>query len=77
MPTVSVEDKAAQARLEALVDEGHTAGLVRRRRAGRWPVRGVSPCHVGPDDTAVQAEASAVLAETGAAAPAPVGTFPM
>ncbi|WP_405752912.1 MULTISPECIES: phage capsid protein [unclassified Streptomyces] len=29
------------------------------------------------DDTAVQAEAAAILAETGAAAPDPIGTFPL
>jgi hypothetical protein len=29
------------------------------------------------DDTAVQAEAAAILSETGAAAPDPVGNFPM
>ncbi|MEU1667400.1 phage capsid protein [Streptomyces sparsogenes] len=28
-------------------------------------------------DTAVQADVAAILAETGAAAPAPVGTFPL
>ncbi|MGW3745815.1 phage capsid protein [Streptomyces sp. NPDC005146] len=33
--------------------------------------------HPDWDDTAIKAETAAILAETGAAAPDPVGTFPL
>ncbi|MCX4406461.1 MULTISPECIES: hypothetical protein [unclassified Streptomyces] len=64
-----VEDLAAGTRTLYEQAEERLLGIVARQladglEAPEW------------DDSAAQAEAAAILAETGAAAPDPVGTFP-
>ena len=53
-----------------------TLDLLKRAESASTATR-VKILHPDWDDTAVNAEVAAILAETGAAAPDPVGTFPM
>lgn len=53
-----------------------TLDLLKRAESASTKTR-VKILHPDWDDTAVEAEVAAILAETGAAAPDPVGNFPM
>jgi hypothetical protein len=61
---------------ESLQSTATTLDLLNRAGAVSAHTK-VKILHPEWDDTAVKAEAAAILAETGAAAPDPVGTFPM
>jgi A118 family predicted phage portal protein len=71
-PTVEFGDGVA----ESLQSTATTLDLLNRAGAVSAKTK-VKILHPEWDDTAVLAEAAAILAETGAAAPDPVGTFPM
>jgi hypothetical protein len=71
-PTVEFGDGVA----ESLQSTASTLDLLNRAGAVSAKTK-VKILHPEWDDTAVLAEAAAILAETGAAAPDPVGSFPM
>ncbi|MFE4423874.1 hypothetical protein [Streptomyces sp. NPDC056817] len=61
---------------ESLQAAATTPDLLNRAQAVSTATE-VKILHPAREDTAVQAEVSVILAETSAAAPDPVGTFPM
>ncbi|MFD7681047.1 phage capsid protein [Streptomyces sp. NPDC060187] len=61
---------------ESMQSIATTLDLINRAGAVSAHTR-VKILHREWDDTAVKTEAAAILAETGAAAPDPVGTFPL
>ncbi|WP_405561908.1 phage capsid protein [Streptomyces sp. NBC_01180] len=71
-PTVDFGDGVA----ESLQSTATSLDLLTRAQAASTATR-VKILNPGWDDTAVQAEVAAILAETGMGAPDPVGSFPM
>ncbi|NML50549.1 phage capsid protein [Streptomyces sp. R302] len=70
--TVDFGDGVAESEQQTAI----TLDLLKRAESASAATR-VKILHPDWDDTAVKAEVAAILAETGAAAPDPVGTFPM